>query len=212
LTTKLNRELIRAGLDRINISVIGVTSEQYHQFAGGRVDFGRYVDNIADLYHNRGNCIVFVKINGDLISEEEQWRFVEIFMPISDGCAIEHVMNCWYDTTMEGIKKNEEVGVYGDPITYVEVCPYIFYSFCVQFDGEVSACFLDWNRKIVVGNIFQKPLNKIWNDHPIQNLRVQMLMKDRQNIDICKNCDQLKAGEPINIDHIAEDLLWKIKT
>ena len=113
---------------------------------------------------------------------------------------------------MEGIKKNEEVGVYGDPITYVEVCPYIFYSFCVQFDGEVSACFLDWNRKIVVGNIFQKPLNKIWNDHPIQNLRVQMLMKDRQNIDICKNCDQLKAGEPINIDHIAEDLLWKIKT
>ena len=50
-------------------------------------------------------------------------------------------MNCWYD--FDGPKQNEEVGIYGQPIHEVDVCPYVFYSMSVNSDGAVSLCFLD---------------------------------------------------------------------
>jgi radical SAM protein with 4Fe4S-binding SPASM domain len=210
LTPQRSKEIIEAGIDRINISVMGVNSEQYKKFTGCNLSFDRFVNNISYLYHNRGNCVVFVKINGDMLSLEDQQTFVHTFTPISDGCAIEHVMDCWYDTDMGDIAKNEEVGVYGEPLTYVDVCPYIFYSFCVQYDGVVSACFLDWNRKLVVGNVNQDSLKDIWNGLPMHSYRRDMLLKKRKHMTICKDCNQLIAGEPVNIDHMAEELLEKI--
>ena len=211
LNPRLNREIISSGIDRINISVIGVNSEQYRQFCGKAIDFKKYVDNIADLYNNRDKCVIFVKINGDVISNEDKDKFIEIFSPISDGVAIEHVMDCWCDFKMDGIERNKEVGVYGQPTTYVEVCPYIFYSFCVNYDGEVSACFLDWNRKLIVGNMYGNNLLEIWRGDRMRNLRKLMLLKKRCDINVCKNCNQLIAGQPVNIDHLAEKLLEKYK-
>ena len=141
----------------------GISDEQYEKFTGRKIDFDQYVQHITGLYHIRKDCTIFVKINGDVISEEDQQTFLDIFTPISDGCAIEHVMNCWYNFDMGEIQPNKEVGVYGEPLTHVDVCPYIFYSFCVQFDGIVSACFLDWNRKLVVGDIAKNHLLDILN-------------------------------------------------
>jgi radical SAM protein with 4Fe4S-binding SPASM domain len=210
LNPRLNRQIIEAGIDRINISVMGMNADQYEKFSLYRIDFEKYVSNIADLYHNRGDCVVFIKINGDAISEDDQKRFVDTFGPISDGFAIEHIMNCWHDFDMHGVERNQEVGVYGQPLTRVEVCPYIFYSFCVNFDGEVSACFLDWNRRLVVGNIEEKSLKEIWNGDDLKTLRALHLMKRRSMIPPCKDCNQLEAGEPVNIDDLAEELLRKL--
>jgi radical SAM protein with 4Fe4S-binding SPASM domain len=207
LNPDLNLKIIKAGIDRINISVMGVNSKHYKQFAQYTLDFERYVDNIAHLYNNRDNCIIFVKINGDMLSKDDQQRFIDIFTPISSGCAIEHVMDCWYDCHMEGVERNKNVGVYGQPLTHVDVCPYIFYSFCVQYDGEVSACFLDWNRKLILGNIHQNSLKEIWEGEPLKTLRRVMLLKKRYEHPICNNCNQLEAGEPVNIDHLADKLL-----
>ena len=211
LNPKLNRKLIAAGIDRINISVNGINAEQYKQFTHYNINFNQYVDNIADLYDNRKDCTIFVKINGDTISEEEQQKFIEIFTPISSGCAVEHTMNCWYDFDMIGIEKNKTVGVYGQPLTHVDICPYIFYSFCVQYDGKVSTCFLDWNRKLIIGDISHNSLKEIWSGPIVTELRKKMLLKQRRTIPICNKCNQLVAGDPVNIDHLAERLLKVLK-
>ena len=206
---KRNIEIINAGIDRINISVEGVTKEHYKKFSKYNIDFNKYVDNIAHLYENKRNCVIFIKINGDLITQEEQQKFLEIFTPISDGIAIEHVMNCWYDFNLGEIEVNKEVGVYGQPLTYVEVCPYIFYSFCIQSDGLASACFLDWNNKLVIGDTSKESVVSIWNGTTLNNLRKLMLTKKRNSHQICKNCNQLIAGQPENLDSYIEDLLGK---
>ena len=210
LNPELNLKIIKAGIDRINISVMGTNSDQYKQSTQRTINFEQYVNNIAHLYHNRDNCIIFVKINGDMISKEDQQKFIEIFTPISSGCAIEHTMECWYDFDMIGVERNKNVGVYGQPLTHVDVCPYIFYSYCIQYDGEVSACFLDWNRKLVIGNIYQNSLREIWNGPQITKLRKKMLLKQRNTLPICNNCNQLEAGDPVNIDHMADILLEKL--
>lgn len=207
---KYSRAIIGAGIDRINISVVGVNEDQYMEFSNRRIDFSRYVDNIADLYANRGNCVIFIKINGDVISKDDQQKFLEIFTPISDGCAVEHVMDCWYGIDMGDIKRNENVGVYGQQLTHVSVCPYIFYSFCVQYDGEISACFLDWNRRLTIGDVWTRSVKEVWNGAALRGLRKAMLCGKRRGIPVCKNCNQLIAGQPENIDHLAEALMEKL--
>ena len=203
---KLNLSIIEAGIDRINISVIGINAEQYKSFSNYSINFEQYVDNIAHLYHNRNKCIIFIKINGDVISKEDQQKFLEIFTPISNGIGIEHIINCWQLPELDNIK-NKEVGVYGQPISHVEICSYILYSCCVQFNGEVSACFLDWNRKLIIGDVKEQSLVDIWNGKPLQQLRKIMLLKQRNILEICKNCDQLISGMPTSVDDYADSLL-----
>jgi MoaA/NifB/PqqE/SkfB family radical SAM enzyme len=210
LNPELNTRLTGVGLDRINISVVGVNDDQYKAFTGRNVSFDKLVDNIADLYSKSVSTTVFVKINGDVISKEDQEKFIEIFEPISHGCAVEHIMDCWYDVDMDGIKKNQDVGVYGQPLTWVNVCPYIFYSFTVHWDGVVSACFLDWDKRIVIGDAKADSLKSIWNGASLRGLRKAMLCGKRHGTPICQDCDQLVAGQPENIDHLAEELLEKI--
>jgi len=207
LTKELICNIIDAGLDRINISIVGMNSEQYKKFSNAKVDFDRLVENISYLYENRRKCTVFIKINRDLISSEDASKFYKTFKPIADGVALEHVMDCWYDVNMAGVETNRKVGVYGQPLTYVNVCPYIFYSFCVQFDGEVSPCFLDWNRKLVVGDIREESLRDIWNGYRLNDFYKVMLLGQRKHMYICKSCNQLVAGQPVNIDHIADELI-----
>lgn len=209
LTKELTCDIIDAGLDRINISIIGVSSEQYKKFSNAKVDFDKLVENISYLYENRGKCTVFIKINRDLISSEDVSKFYRTFKPISDGVALEHVMDCW-GTDMNGIEVNKKYGVYGKPLKRVEVCPYIFYSFCVNFDGVVSTCFLDWNRKLVLGNLNQTTLKDIWNGSEMRGFRLKMLNGERNDMIICSKCHQLEAGEPVNIDKVAKDLVEKI--
>jgi len=205
---KLNLKIIEAGIDRINISVIGINAEQYKSFSNYSINFEKYVDNIAHLYHNRNKCIIFIKINGDVISKEDQQKFLEIFTPISNGIGIEHIINCWQLPELDNIK-NKEVGVYGQPLSHVEICPYILYSYCVQFNGEVSACFLDWNRKLIIGDVKEQSLVDIWNSDRMNNLRKLMLRMLRFSHPICKSCQQLVSGQPVDLDEYSEELVEK---
>ena len=92
----------------------------------------------------------------------------------------------------------------------MKVCPYIFYSFCVNFDGVVSSCFLDWNRKMVLGNLNHLTLKQIWEGSRMRHMRLMMLKGQRSDLSVCADCNQLEAGEPVNIDGFADALLGAI--
>ncbi len=60
--------VLEAGIDKINISVDGMTEETYLQFTGFKFDFAKFVDNVKWIYANKGNCEIVVKIPGELIT------------------------------------------------------------------------------------------------------------------------------------------------
>lgn len=212
LNPKINREIIDAGLDRINISIEGVNAKQYVDFSNYKIDFNKLVANIEDLYRNRKNCEIIIKINGDLISKKDEEKFCDIFGKIADGISIEHIASCWPEFNLpQGFTANKSKGIYGQSIKEVLVCPYVFYSFAINSDGIASACFLDWQRKLVVGDVNKQSLTQIWHGSELQELRLEMLRGNRKSHPICNNCDQLRRGQPDNIDDYREVLLKKIK-
>lgn len=203
-------DMIYSGLDRINISIEGVNEQQYLDFSGYKIDFDNLVNNIAILYDVKRNCEIIIKINGDVISEEDKQKFFDIFGDICDGISIEHTMNCWNGFEMDGLKQNEEVGIYGQPIKEVQVCPYVFYSMSINSDCKVSLCFLDWNRKMIIGDVNKQSVKEIWQSKKLYKIQSSFLLGLRKFHPICSNCSQLSHGMAVNLDNNKDKLYKKL--
>lgn len=210
LNKDLSLQIINAGLDRINISIEGMNSQQYLDFSNAHVNFEKLVENIAFFYQNKKQCEMIIKINGDIISEKQKQEFYNIFGEIADGVNIESVMSCWPEFELDGINVNMERGIYGQEIKEVMVCPYVFYSMSINSTGIASACYLDWERKLIIGDITKESAKTIWNSNEMNNLRKLFLKKERKSHPICKNCGQLTHGMPDNIDDYADELLKRM--
>lgn len=202
--------LLEAGLDKINISVDGMTKDQYRKFTGFDFDFDKFIDHVKWLDANKGNCEVAIKIPGELISEGQRQEFFETFGDYCDRIFIENFAPCWPDFDVEKYTEVEITkGIYQQPISTTETCPYIFYSISVNADGLVSSCFLDWQRKLLVGDANQRSLKSIWHSENMNALRQQHLMGQRSKNPVCSKCGQLSHCQPDNIDAHRSALLPK---
>lgn len=211
LTPEKSREIINAGLDRINISIEGVNNIQYKEFSGYDLDFEELVENIRFFYEHRRQCEMIVKTNGDTLSEEQKQQFYDIFGDIADGIYIESIMSCWAGFELKDVKVNENVGIYQQQIKGVEVCPYVFYSFAINSDGTASTCFLDWSRKMLIGDAKTEKVTDIWNGKKLYEYQKEFLDMNRAKFDSCRECGQLTHGMPDNIDNFAPELRERIR-
>lgn len=211
LTPELSLKIIDAGLDKINISIEGVNEEQYSDFSRYKINFENLVENIKFFYEHKKQCEMLVKINGDILTKEQKDFFLKTFGDITDGIFIESIMECWPKFDLEKkVTINEERGIYGQEIKEVSVCPYPFYSFSINSDGTASACFIDWARKLILGNVKIQSVKSIWESKDLKELQIQFLKMDRRLHPICSVCGQMKQGAPDNIDPFVKELLKRI--
>lgn len=209
LTEEKGIEIATAGLDRINISIEGMNEQQYLDFSGYHLKgFSEIVDNVANFHKNKGNCEMIVKITGDSLSDDQKKEFIDTFGPIADGIWIESVMSCWPEFELRGgVTVNQERGIYGQPIEEVSVCPYPFYSFSINPEGSASLCFLDWGRKLLIGDTNTQSVKEIWEGEELRKYRIMFLRGDRKKHPVCGGCGQMTHGQPDNIDEHANTLL-----
>jgi len=204
--------VLAAGLDKINISVDGMTADTYRKFTGFEFDFGRFVENVRWLYANRGRCEVAVKIPAELVDEAERQAFFGTFGDHCDRIFVENFAPCWPQFDIEqhtGVTISR--GIYQQDVGDTDTCPYIFYGYSVNADGLVSACFLDWGRKLVIGDVRRQSMKDIWNSELMNALRLQHLEGRRRQNAVCGGCGQLSHCLPDNIDAHRPALLAKFK-
>ena len=195
LTTRLSLSLIAAGLDKIFISVPRGYSSSY-------------IRKIKNFYfHSRGKCEVYVKIIGDWMLPKNREAFMADFGNISDRIFIENQINCW-----PNFKSGDDpgVGIYGNPLTNVRVCPYITYSLKINSDGTVSICFLDWSRKMIIGDLRTDSFIDVWKGNLLRKHQIMHLKGLRYTHPICRNCKQLTHGMPDDLDQYAQDILRRM--
>lgn len=204
--------LLEAGLDKINISVDGMSEETYAKFTGFKFQLQDFVANVQWLYANKGDCEVVVKIPRELLNGGEERLFFETFGDHADRIFVENFAPCWPQFDVEkhtGVKISK--GIYQQEVGDTDVCPYIFYSFSVNADGLVSSCFLDWGRKLVIGDVRKQSMKAIWNSDKMNALRLQHLEGKRRENPVCGACGQLSHCLPDNIDAHRPMLLERFK-
>jgi len=205
------KPVLDAGIDRINISVDGLSEEQFLEFTGVKVNFDKFVNNIRKMYEMKGSCEVCIKIAGDFLSEENKQKFYEIFGNYADRIFIENVAPCWPEFDVQDrLGVDMDKGIYDQPLSEVNTCPYIFYSMSVNSDGSVSLCFLDWARKLLIGDVRKESLKEIWNGEALFQHRREHLLGKRKENPICAVCGQLSHCLPDDIDPYSDKLLEKL--
>ncbi len=210
LNPEMNRRLIAAGLDWIGISVEAISREGYQKTAGVKLDYDRFRENIADLYQNRGNCEIYIKIADSGLSPEEVEQFYQDFSGICDFCAVEKLMG-WSYSNIKDFTLGTTPDTYdGLPFTEKDVCPYPFYVMAFNFNGTVSLCGNDWSHSTVVGDASIEKVKDIWNGSRLFKFRQMLLEGRRHQNKACGDCYYLKIV-PDNIDLEREKILKKLK-
>jgi MoaA/NifB/PqqE/SkfB family radical SAM enzyme len=205
LNPELNRKLVAAGLDAITISVPGLDEEKVKEICGQKVNIGRYIAHVIDFYQNKGNCRVHAKLTNYNLTQGEAELFYEIFGDYCDEISIDNVVPIW--AGLKGDIKEPDKNIYMREIVPVEVCPYLFYHLTINAEGSVSTCFVDWNRKNILGNVKTESIVGIWNGEKLRNRRINMLAGHKEGI--CVGCNQLRYGQPDQLDERRDEILGR---
>lgn len=211
LTPERSLEIIDAGLDRINISVEGMNADQYRDFSGHNMDFQQFVDNIAFFYDHKKQCEMIIKINGDILTPEQEEAFYDTFGNITDGINVERTIEYWPKYDEMKVDFDETVTLLGGHSKEVQVCPYVFYEMCINSNGTYSLCRFDWNHAMIMDQHVGAPPTpkKIWDSITLWNFQQRFLRKERKMLSVlsCPKCGILKQGVPEDLDEFAGEIL-----
>ena len=208
LNPELNKELIDAGLDRVNFSLEGLTSEKYMEVTGTAIDMDEFIGNIKNLYEIRKDCKLYIKIVDINLSPEDKDNFFAIFGDICDEIFIENVVPQWAEINKFDV---DTTGMYGQKVDrYKEVCPFPFMYLHFNFDGTASPCTLDWGKQVLIGDVTKESVLEIWLGKNLNDLQIKMLKKERNDIPFCNKCLAPVVCCVENLDDHTEMLLKKI--
>ena len=192
LTKGMSDALIDAGLDRLRVSLQGVSSEKYREISGVDVSVDDIEDKLRYFYVKKKETEVYVKIidialNGD----GDEKKFYERFRAVSDIAAVEYAIpfvdeidytgmgDLSGKTKMGGKKKSE-------------ICSMPFYMLVVNPNGDVVPCCAT-QPPIVFGNISESSLKEVW-DGEFRKIILKRHLGGVKKIPICKNCSVPEFG------------------
>lgn len=211
-TEEMCRNLVEAGLDRVNISINGLTSEDYQKNCLRAVDVAALREKIAYLYSIRNNCWIYVKLGDIGFSAEEKQTFYKMFSNLCDEIFIENILDdAFKDAHAEGKKTtSKKTGAYDQDMIYKAVCPFLFSRMIVNTEGIVCACCMDWKAEHSLGDLKKDPIADIWNGAVLKNLQKMHLLGKRESIHICRGCAAPSAFTIDNMDKYADEVLERL--
>lgn len=189
----LNRDmadaLAAAGLDKIRISIQGLSSEKYKEVTQVDADFSEIVENIAYLKKITTETIIEVKVIDSFFDENESVeKFREIFQDISDSLVVESLIPFVeeidyneFDVEMTRTKAGDTT------FTGINVCPMPFYMLVVEPNGNVVPC-CNIKNPMVLGNVKDEEMKSIWSKNEAQSFRKLQLCGNRNNNGACRIC------------------------
>jgi radical SAM protein with 4Fe4S-binding SPASM domain len=188
LSPEMSSALIDAGLDRVKISLQGVSSQTYKAVAGVTLDFDELVDNVRFLYERKGGMQLFVKVMDISLAPGEDRLFYQLFGDIADRIYIETCRPAYPGVNYDGKTLPVIMDRFGRRHEKRIVCPLAFFHLAVWPDGDVVPCDTIL-KPIVLGNVKRETLAELWNGPAHRAFCGMQLRKERMTANReCARC------------------------
>ena len=210
LTNEFSKKIIESDVDRINISLEGISEEDYLKNAKIKIDFKEFIANLEYLFKEKKNTEILIKIPDNLVpTDDKKNYFLNTFGNICDLIFIEQLSPIWpnFDLEQRSGHKISNIGQYKMPKMNNDVCSVIFYSMTINSDGTVSACCSDWNQELIIGNTNENSLKEIWESEKLKILQKLHLLKKRNSHSTCATCNHPNTAQIDQIDNYAQKIL-----
>lgn len=180
-------QLINCGIDKVNISLQGISATKYKEVCKVEIDYEKFYDNLKYFYENRRKTIINIKIADIALDENEKEKFYEQYCLIADHVYVEKIVPLWKEITYNKELNSNQENKLGEKIEYQSSCALSFYSLVIAPDGTIYPCtqpLMSFN----LGNIAEKSLIEVWNGEQRISFLKKQLEQGRNNICDCKDC------------------------
>jgi len=196
------RRTVESGLDRLIISVDGVTQEVYEQYRiGGKLEtvlegarnVVKWKKNLNSVTPHLIFQFLVVRPNEDQIP-----AIYELAQSIGvDEVKLKTAQIYDYEQGNPLIPLNEkyaryakqENGTYRLKNELLNHCWKLWHACVITWDGIVAPCCFDKDVAHPLGNLKEQSFDSIWQGEAYQSFRASLL-KGRDQIDICTNCTE----------------------
>lgn len=214
LNPELNQQIADSGINRVRISVESISEVGYKDMAQVNIDLPQFINNIRDLYDKtRGKVEIYIKtVDAAVPTQKEKEKFYNLFGDICDQIFIDNVIPLWsdFDEMKDSFDFENQVGMHGQKLKKIQICPFPFYSFIINPEGEVTACCADWQRKLVLGNVAEESLLSIWNGKKYRKFLIDLLKGKKNCYEMCAKCLLPIYDCNDDIDEYADMILERI--
>lgn len=185
LTPKLADALIDAGLDRLRISLQGMTEAKYQEVADVAINFKEFVEQIRYFYQQKRHTQVYIKmIDIAFDSEDEQRQFQETFQPIADEVAIEYAIPFIPEIDENIVTYSGKRKQGGRHIS--NICSMPFYMLVLYPNGDIVPC-CSVDIPLIYGNVREHSLKAIWDSHMVHHF-LQCQLDGCDKLPVCCAC------------------------
>ena len=202
LTPRKAKETVESGLDRILISIDGVTQESYESYRiGGKLEkviegTKNLVEAKKDLKSSTPHIIIqflVVKPNEheipQILALGEELGVDEVKLKTAQIYDYQNGSDLIPTIDKYSRYRKKADGSYAIKNEMANKCWKLWHSCVVTWDGKVVPCCFDKDAKYTMGNLKEQNLRSIWANSSYENFRKQ-LVDDRKSIDICTNCTE----------------------
>jgi radical SAM protein with 4Fe4S-binding SPASM domain len=182
-------KLIELKLDSINVSMQGLTEEEYNSLR--RTSKYSLLESNLKRLHSRKeekkSAFPFVCLATTLTDETEDQvnDFINRWRSFVDDFSIGYT---WF----KRLKDKAEVDLWlkkSKPLPHYFRCIEVMCKLSIDWDGEVSPCCLDYNRQLSLGNVARDDLMTLWRSPKLKSIRDLLSQKQQDSIDLCSTCE-----------------------
>jgi radical SAM protein with 4Fe4S-binding SPASM domain len=195
LTEELAGELLAVPIDSIKFSFQGVDRQSYREMRNTDF-FDELHGKIAMLARLRGEAPTpFVQVSTTITYETEAQvaEFLRLFEPLADLVNVGHTNFDWLDLKAVRLKPEEmallEKLAQAQTVTRVHPeCPEVFDKLSINWDGKVTACCMDSDNLMVIGNVLEAPVATIWHNETMTHYREMLADMRHDELPLCASC------------------------
>lgn len=195
LTSELSQRLIRSGLDQITFSFDGYTKEVYEKNRCGAV-FEETLENITCFLKikkrlgSKKPLAHLLTMEYDANTSPDEFRvqkkeFIKRFKDLPLDRFITRSPHNW-----GGILETQKPLEVKKANTKFITCTFPWYALVIFFNGKVTPCPQDFYGNLIIGDINTEPIDVIFNNKKMQEIRKNFKNKNIENLNICKDCDR----------------------
>mgnify|MGYP001184135965 CR=1 FL=1 len=202
ITESKAEEIVKSGLDRMIISIDGLTQDTYEQYRKqGKLEKvlegTKHMVAAKQKMQRKTPHLIFqflvVKPNeheiDDVFKLGKKMKVDEVRLKTAQLYDYENGNPLMPTNEKYARYRKTKSGKYVPKYNLKDHCWRMWSSTVLTWDGKVVPCCFDKDAKHVLGDITQTPFKSVWN-HPQYAAFRSQIFNDRASIDICKNCSE----------------------
>ncbi|MBI4020057.1 MAG: SPASM domain-containing protein [Candidatus Aenigmarchaeota archaeon] len=188
LSEEKAKALLESGLELLIISLDGATKEVYEKVRVG-LDYDTVIANITRFLEMRkAGGYQYPKVELHMTvskaNTSEAEAFVSKFKQLADVVTTT-IAHDWAGQTQE----NNPLHVITNPVPATP-CRKLWFDFNVLADGRVALCCLDYDGKVILGDVKSQSIMEIWNGEAYRKIRDAHVNGNQSTLNLCNTCHQ----------------------